>query len=254
LDKSFQKGSGADTVASALSSLIWANSSIQNLSLCGGFEQVVIPLLNSLHKNSSLSVLDISDNKVGDAGASCVADFIRANTHLNTLKIEDTDIGYNGWLSIRWALGYNTTLQHLTLPELSTMRGLSNDKFEKLRKIFYEINVMLAVNAGADLKKPGFPPSNTPKSVYSQLAEIPDRLRETTISEAQSFVATEELVNNNATTESSTEEANPPESTQQETINTSDDGLKEKEKETDKQWDESSSSSEEGYLYEEVTI
>jgi len=178
-----------------------------------------------------------------------VAAFIRANAYLLTLKIEDTDIGYNGWLSIRWALSYNSTLQNLTLPELSTLRGLSSDKFEKLRKIFHEINIMLAVNTGAELKKPGIPSSNTPTSVYSILADVPERLHETTISEAQSFVATEELVS--STSNDAATEDNHADVTQQESVSTSDDG---KEKEKEDLQVASSSSSEEGYLYEEVTI
>jgi len=72
-------------------------------------------LANVLSNNTSLKILDLSYNKIGDIGALHLATSLRYNTTLQKLNLTRNDITDNGATYLGNALKYNTGLQALNL-------------------------------------------------------------------------------------------------------------------------------------------
>jgi hypothetical protein len=72
-------------------------------------------LATALKNNSTLEVLDISGNKVGDKGAEALADMLKQNTHLTKLDLQNNGISGVGLLAICRALPENTGIAELAL-------------------------------------------------------------------------------------------------------------------------------------------
>lgn len=111
-------------------------STLRVLSIAGGFTKAVVPLLDRLHSKSPLEEFDISNNKIGDAGAVALSEMLRDNTTLKTLKCDNNAItltgrpfrfsvsaihrliliATSGWLSFLSLFMYNHTLQRMDHP------------------------------------------------------------------------------------------------------------------------------------------
>ncbi len=63
-----------------------------------------------LKNNTTLEVLDLSSNKIGDTGARYISDAIRHNTALRVLNLKDNGIKDEGVKSISAALKENQGL------------------------------------------------------------------------------------------------------------------------------------------------
>ncbi|CAF0988062.1 unnamed protein product [Adineta ricciae] len=70
---------------------------------------------DALRHNTTLTVLDLYDNEIGDAGAQYVSDALRHNTTLTTLHLSRNQIGEKGAQYVSDALRHNTTLTTLYL-------------------------------------------------------------------------------------------------------------------------------------------
>eukprot|EP00592_Proboscia_alata_P024229 CAMPEP_0194438114 /NCGR_PEP_ID=MMETSP0176-20130528/103337_1 /TAXON_ID=216777 /ORGANISM="Proboscia alata, Strain PI-D3" /LENGTH=76 /DNA_ID=CAMNT_0039260003 /DNA_START=233 /DNA_END=460 /DNA_ORIENTATION=- len=57
----------------------------------------------------TLTTLDLSDNEIGDDGATDIAKALRANTTLTMLNLDRNEIGVDGATAIAEALQTNTT-------------------------------------------------------------------------------------------------------------------------------------------------
>ena len=68
-----------------------------------------------LRVNTSLTFLDLSDNSIGDEGASSLSEALRVNTSLTSLHLSCNSIGGEGASSLSEALRVNTSLTSLHL-------------------------------------------------------------------------------------------------------------------------------------------
>ena len=72
-------------------------------------------LLSKALKNSSINILNISNNLIGDLGAKWIADMLFDNSNLKTLKLGYNEIGDEGIKELANALKHNRTLLTLEL-------------------------------------------------------------------------------------------------------------------------------------------
>ena len=72
-------------------------------------------LLSIALKNSSINILNISNNLIGDLGAKWIADMLVDNSNLETLKLGHNEIGDEGIKALANALKHNSTLLTLEL-------------------------------------------------------------------------------------------------------------------------------------------
>lgn len=110
------------------------SSTIRRLSIAGGFTKSIVPFLDRLHSKSPLVEFDISNNKIGDAGAVALSEMLRENTTLEVLKCDNNAITLTGalclclelhsspivilpgWLSFLSLFMYNHTLRWMDHP------------------------------------------------------------------------------------------------------------------------------------------
>ncbi|KAF9910161.1 hypothetical protein BX616_010927 [Lobosporangium transversale] len=72
-------------------------------------------LVNSLKTNTTLLVLDLEGNSIGDKGALALSEALKTNTALTSLSLRENSIGHKGALALSKALKINTTLTTLNL-------------------------------------------------------------------------------------------------------------------------------------------
>ena len=78
-------------------------------------KQSLSTLCLALRVNTSLTSLDLSNNSIGDEGASSLSDALRVNTSLTSLNLPGNSIGDEGASSLSEALRVNTSLTSLDL-------------------------------------------------------------------------------------------------------------------------------------------
>ena len=78
-------------------------------------KQSLSTLCLALRVNTSLTSLDLSENSIGDKGASSLSEALRVNTSLTSLNLVCTSIGVEGISSLSEALRVNTSLTSLNL-------------------------------------------------------------------------------------------------------------------------------------------
>ena len=83
------------------------------------FPSKVSTLCLALRVNTSLTSLDLSENSIGDEGASSLSEALRVNTSLTSLDLSENSIGDEGASSLSEALRVNTSLTSLDLSENS---------------------------------------------------------------------------------------------------------------------------------------
>jgi len=106
------------TAINNLADFITQNQSLQSLNLkqCGLSLLALIQLSNALGCNHSLTELDLSDNdQVGNDGARALAEVLKANSRLKTLKLANCTITNNGAQALMNGLLLNISLTELDL-------------------------------------------------------------------------------------------------------------------------------------------
>ncbi len=73
-------------------------------------------LAESLHTNSTLKVLWLHNNPIGDDGATAFAAMLPVNTSLEYLNLTNDSISKEGVKQLIRGLDFNTTLSQLLLP------------------------------------------------------------------------------------------------------------------------------------------
>ncbi|KAL6046346.1 hypothetical protein QOT17_022248 [Balamuthia mandrillaris] len=116
-----------------------AYTSLRRLNLCGGFDKVIIPFLQGLDPASPLHELNISFNKLGDAGALALSEMLRANQgSLRALWCDRNGITLTGWQSLLSAFIYNHSLLSFAYPWRDYNKCMSalasSEKGERKRK------------------------------------------------------------------------------------------------------------------------
>jgi len=86
------------------------NPILQELILCGNRLKTLgaITITNALWNMSSLLVLNLRDNSIGDEAADCIADILSHNTELQQLDLSGNNLRKEGAIRIASAL-MNTT-------------------------------------------------------------------------------------------------------------------------------------------------
>ncbi|KAG0253244.1 hypothetical protein BGZ95_006382, partial [Linnemannia exigua] len=75
----------------------------------------LVPLADALKTNSTLTALDLQDNKIGSREAQIISEALKTNSTLITLHLGNNMIGDNGAQSLSMALKINSTLATLDL-------------------------------------------------------------------------------------------------------------------------------------------
>src|SRR4051812_27594411 len=70
---------------------------------------------DSLQVNSTLTTLNLGENKIGSDGAQSISDSLKVNSTLTTLNLEQNDIWLGGAKSISDSLKVNSTLTTLNI-------------------------------------------------------------------------------------------------------------------------------------------
>ena len=86
-----------------------------DLTFCNISGEGAVHLAAALTNNHSLTWLEISDNPIGDIGATAFGDMIRNNTALTTLHLNKCGITSEGCVQLAAGLTENTTLQTLRM-------------------------------------------------------------------------------------------------------------------------------------------
>ncbi|XP_019629481.1 PREDICTED: F-actin-uncapping protein LRRC16A-like isoform X7 [Branchiostoma belcheri] len=115
------------------------NSSIDSLCLADSkLKENLIPILNVLGSNNSLTSLDISGNGMGDFGARMLSKALQINSKLRTIMLDKNGITTRGFQDLGAALEKNHTLQNMPTPVSDASQALRMDEAgteEALQKI-----------------------------------------------------------------------------------------------------------------------
>ncbi|XP_066289263.1 F-actin-uncapping protein LRRC16A-like [Branchiostoma lanceolatum] len=115
------------------------NSSIDSLCLADSkLKENLIPILNVLGSNNSLTSLDISGNGMGDFGARMLSKALQINSKLRTIMLDKNGITARGFQDLGAALEKNHTLQNMPTPVSDASHALRMDETgteEALQKI-----------------------------------------------------------------------------------------------------------------------
>ena len=86
------------------------------LNVKGISDAGTIALAQALHYNSTLRVLDLSNNTISDAGTKALAQVLHCNSTLERLFLSNNNISDAGAVTLPQALYLNSTLKRLWLP------------------------------------------------------------------------------------------------------------------------------------------
>ena len=153
LDKAYKSTYPGERVASALFSVINSLRSVKSVRIAGGFGSVVVPLLKMLRTNTNLLELDISDNRLGDKGASAIADLLRHNRTIASIKCDGNNISPTGWKMILSSFIANTTLAYIDFAWNDYSKWASNlsaDRLLELQAVLLDIQRTVQTNCNAE--------------------------------------------------------------------------------------------------------
>ncbi|KAL7539237.1 hypothetical protein ACHAXR_009108 [Thalassiosira sp. AJA248-18] len=131
---------GDEGVNTILSSLQDGQGKLQVLAIesCGVGHRGASSISNfMINKGTSLRVLELSNNMIGDAGAETLAESIKRGHHLGHLGLNDADIGDTGAQAFGEALKSNRSLHTLSL---QNNKGITNVGASSLLKAVYNID------------------------------------------------------------------------------------------------------------------
>jgi Ran GTPase-activating protein (RanGAP) involved in mRNA processing and transport len=166
---------------------------LRKLSLVGStkcqLRRSIVPLFNYIKTSQTLLELDISNNAIGDYGASELSDVIAENKSLISLHIDNNNFTITAFQAIHSAMKYNRTLYHIPFPMEDFERLPDNEKKQQAMKLWLEIQRMLDANRTEEnLKKgqnrrligevpPSRPAPNGTSIPFTPLAQLPQFLR-----------------------------------------------------------------------------
>ena len=107
----------SDAGAVALAQALHHNSTLGVLDLSNNSisDAGAVALAQALHHNSTLKELDLSNNSISDAGAVALAQALHHNSTLSVLYLSNISIGDAGAVALAQALHHNSTLMELDL-------------------------------------------------------------------------------------------------------------------------------------------
>jgi Ran GTPase-activating protein (RanGAP) involved in mRNA processing and transport len=153
LNKSYKNTYPGERVASALFSVINSLRSVKAVRIADGFGTVVTPLLKLLRNNTNLLELDISDNRLGDKGASAISDLLRYNRTIALIKCDGNNISPTGWKMILSSFIANTTLAYIDFAWKDYSKwasSLSDDRLLELQSVLLDIQRTVQTNSNAE--------------------------------------------------------------------------------------------------------
>jgi len=119
----------AQLVADGMGKMLDHCSSIRSLSLVRGYSvNILLLLFKSLEKNQSLVDLDVSENKLGDSGASSLAELIRQNNSLASIVCDGNNFTLQGFYSLGLAAKQSSTLQRFDIPWNDLTQNMASNK------------------------------------------------------------------------------------------------------------------------------
>jgi len=180
LDNTYKNAYTGERVSSALMSVVNSLTSVKSISIAGGFATVAIPFLRYLrHTNDTLLELDISNNSMGDAAASAIADMLRYNRTLVRLRCDGNNISPSGWKMILASFMHNRTLVEMDFPwnDYARYSSLPKAKLEEFRAVLIDIQRALQTNHSDERMERLNPPPTRPLPTFVHpSANLPDRL------------------------------------------------------------------------------
>jgi len=133
--------------------------SIRTLSLSGGYsDSILISFFRKLHDNQSLLELDVSNNKLGDIGASAIASLIRNNSFIASIHCDNNSFNQSGFQAIALSISRSKSLQYFDCQwqDLKNSKG----RHRLIRKAIIDIQITLAINR-SQYVHPRFESSNS---------------------------------------------------------------------------------------------
>lgn len=101
-----------EMMSTSLYYLLKTHDSIRSIVLSGGYSNfILLPFLNKLCDIDSLLELDISNNKLGDLGASCIANLIRSNPNIASIRCDSNHFQLAGLQSLCLSVCASKTIQ-----------------------------------------------------------------------------------------------------------------------------------------------
>jgi len=148
------KDKGSRSRSSAIEGLINLISSecpLDTLILQGGkgyaLGQELIPLIDAIGTNDSITSLDISGNNIGNKGAMALAKAIQTNQTLVHLVWDENGTTLPGFQNFKVGLQRNHTLKTMPLPlvDIHVAMGATKDEYakKKLLKVISEIEELI---------------------------------------------------------------------------------------------------------------
>lgn len=184
LDTTYKNTYTGERVSSALMSVVNSLNSVKSISIAGGFGSVAIPFLRYLcHTNDTLLELDISNNSMGDAAASAIADMLRYNKVLVRLRCDGNNISPSGWKMILASFMHNRTLVEMDFPwnDYARYSSLPRAKLDEFRAVLIDIQRALQTNHSDERMERLNPPPTRPLPTFVHpSANLPDRLTPST--------------------------------------------------------------------------
>ena len=118
-------------MAKALADVVLKCKALEKLFLTGGessyFKADLLPALAALATNTSLKVLDISDNSAGDDCMHALAISLNSNTSLVKLSFDGNHPSSKGLAMLAAGLTRNKSVYDVKLPERDAANVLKND-------------------------------------------------------------------------------------------------------------------------------
>eukprot|EP00012_Vannella_robusta_P001461 CAMPEP_0206189116 /NCGR_PEP_ID=MMETSP0166-20121206/3987_1 /ASSEMBLY_ACC=CAM_ASM_000260 /TAXON_ID=95228 /ORGANISM="Vannella robusta, Strain DIVA3 518/3/11/1/6" /LENGTH=703 /DNA_ID=CAMNT_0053604991 /DNA_START=429 /DNA_END=2540 /DNA_ORIENTATION=+ len=147
----------AHLVAESLCKTLQSKDCIKSLSLSGGFSvNILLPLFDMLKNIESLQELNISNNKLGDSGASALASLIRDNRSLTSIICDGNNFSLPGFYAIGLSVKLSETLLHFAIPwnDLTQNIAASKGKFKLPATLMMDIYLRLNANKEKNVYSP----------------------------------------------------------------------------------------------------
>lgn len=152
LDSILTSSHTTKSVSLAISNLLNNKISLKSVSLSSGYSiNILMDLFETLQNNKNLLELDISNNKLGDSGASSIAKLIRNNDHLVSLYCDGNNFTLPGFYAIALTVKQSKFLENFEIPwnDLTQSIAISaknSSTFTLPKNIFMQIELNLHKN------------------------------------------------------------------------------------------------------------
>eukprot|EP00127_Corallochytrium_limacisporum_P002648 Clim_evm84s134 gene=Clim_evmTU84s134 len=137
-------GPSTEKVAGTLATVLAINQGLEKLELRGGWKKVIPHLCQPLMSNTSVKYIDFSNNGLGDAGASVLAECLMQNQGIKEVYFDKNGVSLNGFLALRWAFTTNYCLTKFGFPweDYQAARSLlgSSASQERILDVLESIN------------------------------------------------------------------------------------------------------------------